>query len=59
MDLSPEKVRWINMIKGKKPLFSDEFLEELAEEINDQYGPAPSTERNEEPKGESPARTNF
>jgi hypothetical protein len=35
------------MFKEKKPLFSDEFLEELAEEINEQYG-RPSPERNEE-----------
>ena len=33
------------MFKEKKPLFSDEFLEELAEEINQQYG-VPSPERN-------------
>jgi hypothetical protein len=40
-------VRRYLMFKEKKPLFSDEFLEELAEEINQQYG-IPSPERNEE-----------
>lgn len=29
------------MYKNKKPLFSDEFLEELAKEINEQYGSHP------------------
>jgi hypothetical protein len=35
------------MIKEKKPLMSDEFLDELAELINQQYG-SPSPETNDE-----------
>ena len=35
------------MIKEKKPLMSDEFLDELVEVINQQYG-RPSSETNEE-----------
>jgi hypothetical protein len=35
------------MIKEKKPLMSDEFLDELAELINQQYG-GPSLETNDE-----------
>jgi hypothetical protein len=35
------------MIKEKKPLMSDEFLDELAEAINQQYGD-PSLETNDE-----------
>lgn len=35
------------MSKEKKPLFSNKFLEELAEEINEQNG-SPSPEQNEE-----------
>ncbi|HEY4550800.1 MAG TPA: bacitracin ABC transporter ATP-binding protein [Bacillus sp. (in: firmicutes)] len=35
------------MIKEKKPLMSDEFLDELAELINQQYG-GPSPETNDE-----------
>ena len=35
------------MIKEKKPLMSDEFLDELAEVINQQYG-GPSPETNNE-----------
>ena len=35
------------MIKEKRPLMSDEFLDELAEAINQQYGD-PSPETNEE-----------
>lgn len=37
----------MNMTKVKKPILTDEFLDELAKEINDQYG-WPKKEQNEE-----------
>lgn len=36
------------MLKENRPLLSDEFLDELAKEINQHYG-RPTNEQNEDP----------
>jgi hypothetical protein len=41
------------MSKEKKPLLSDEFLEELANEINEQYGKSNDNQDNPKNKNES------
>jgi hypothetical protein len=45
------------MTKDKKPLISEEFLTELAEEINHQYGfPKPQTQKDSDAKEQNSKR---